>query len=157
MSDKTLDEVLEMLEAERVAMLTTHDGDLLVSRPMGLQQVDDADHSLWFFVEVGSDKALQVADDAQVNLAFAGDNYLSVSGTARLVRDQARIEELWNPFAKSMLNCESTDPKVGLLRVDPSTIAYWDTPSSPRFLMGVAKSLLGGDRPKGGDSGVVQA
>ncbi|GAA1394302.1 pyridoxamine 5'-phosphate oxidase family protein [Luteococcus peritonei] len=157
MSDKTIDDVLDMLQAERVAMLTTHDEDELVSRPMGLQHVDRSDNSLWFFVNAGSDKALQVTEEAHVNLAFAGDDYLSVSGTATVVRDQARIEELWNSFAEAMLDREPTDPAVALLRVAPTTIAYWETPSSPRFLLGVAKSMLGGSRPQGGDHGVVEA
>ena len=157
MSDKTLDDVISMLEAERIGMLVTHDDERLVARPMGLQHVDENDHSLWFFIESSSDKADQVQDDAQVNVSFAGDNYVSVSGTASVVRDPAKNEELWNPFAKSWLQCEPTDPKVALLKVVPDTLAYWETPSSPRYLLGVAKSLVGGDRPQGGDSGVVQA
>lgn len=152
----TLAEVLDKVEGQRIAMFTSLDDDQLVARPMGLLQVDD-DNTLWMVTTIDSDKAEQVRADQRVNLSFAADDYLSVSGTAEVVRDGAKAEELWNPHVDAWLQCDPTDPRVALIRVSPATIAYWETPSTPRYLLGVARGALGGSRPAEGNHGVVEA
>lgn len=153
---KSIDDVMALLKKQHTAMLTTLDGDKLVSRPMGAQQPDD-DGTLWFFTETGSDKAQQIEADGRVNVTYADGDFLSVEGTAEVVQDPAKQRELWNPFAESWLQCEAEDPKVSLIKVTAHTIGYWDTPSTAGSMISMVKGLITHTRPDGGDSGVVDA
>lgn len=155
-SRKSLDDVMKMLAKQHVAMLTTLDGEKLVSRPMGAQE-PDRDGTLWFFAEAGSDKARQIEADGRVNVTYTDGDFLSVEGTAEVVHDPAKQRELWNPFAESWLQCEPEDPKVVLIKVDAHTIGYWDTPSAAGSMISMVKGLITSTRPDVGDSGVVDA
>ena len=154
-AEKSLDDVMDMLKKQHIAMLTTFDGDKLVSRPMGAQEPDE-DGTLWFFTETGSDKAVQIEADSRVNVTYADGDYLSVEGTAEVVHDPAKQRELWNPYAESWLQCEPEDPKVTLIKVTGHTIGYWDTPTTAGSMISMAKSLITHTQPDGGDSGVVE-
>lgn len=154
--NKSLDDVMKMLAKQHVAMLTTLDGDKLVSRPMGAQEPDE-DGTLWFFTEAGSDKARQIEADGRVNVTYTNDDFLSVEGTAEVVHDPAKQRELWNPFVESWLQCEPEDPKVVLIKVDAHTIGYWDTPTAVGSMISMVKGLVTDSRPDGGDSGIVDA
>ena len=53
--------------------------------------------ALWFFTQASSHKVLEIDHEHQVNLSYAQpdeNRYVSVSGTATLVRDRAKIDEL---------------------------------------------------------------
>lgn len=151
----TRDEVLDLLRSQRVAMVTTLEDDKLVSRPMAPMHVDD-DGTLWFFTQVDTDKADQVAANPSANVTFAHSDYLSVAGEASIVRDEAQQQALWNKVVETWLQCEPTDAKVRLLKVVPESIAYWTTPNTVASLFGMAKGALTGEQPDLGESGVVQ-
>ena len=155
-SNKSLDDVVKMLAKQHVAMLTTLDGDKLVSRPMGAQEPDE-DGTLWFFTESGSEKALQIKADGRVNVTYADGDFLSVEGTAEVVHDLAKQRELWNPFAESWMQCEPEDPKVALIKVKAHTIGYWDTPTAAGSMISMVKGLITDTRPDGGGAGIVDA
>src|SRR5687767_1534824 len=73
------------------------------SRPMAVQQVDEQGR-LWFLSASDSHKNVEVAADPVVHLYFqasAHSGFLSLTGTVRASRDQAKIEELWNPIMKT--------------------------------------------------------
>lgn len=152
---KSVADVVAMLRKQHVAMMTTIDRDAMVSRPMGVQRIDD-DATVWFFALADSDKARQIAADPRTNLAFTNGDQLSVSGTAVIVKDQAVIDELWDKGVEAWMQCEPTDPKVALIRVDADSVGYWDTPNAAGTLLEVAKGVLGGTRPQAGESGVVE-
>ena len=119
----------EMIKNIRVAMLTTaaHDGSLH-SRPMATQQTE-FDGDLWFFTQVGSAKVEEIQDDRHVNVSYAdaGENrYVSIAGTASLVRDRTRIEELWNPLHQAWFPKGLDDPQLALIKVHVEQAAYWD-------------------------------
>ncbi len=153
-SEKSLADVMKLLAKQHVAMLTTLDGDRLVSRPMGAQEPDQ-DGTLWFFTETGSDKAVQIQADPRVNVTYSDGDFLSVEGTGEVVHDPAKQRELWNPFAESWLQCEAEDAKVALIKVTAHTIGYWDTPSTAGSMISMVKGLITKTQPDGGDSGVV--
>ncbi|MDQ3513319.1 MAG: pyridoxamine 5'-phosphate oxidase family protein, partial [Chloroflexota bacterium] len=82
----------DLIKDIEFAMMTTvePDGDLR-SRPMATQQAE-FDGTLWFFTLASDPKVAEVRRDQRVNLSFASkdDNaWVSMSGTAELVRDQA--------------------------------------------------------------------
>ena len=140
----------ELMKDIQYAMLTTVDEEgCLRSRPMAQQQME-FDGTLWFFTELNSGKVTELERDHHVNLSYAhpGDNkYVSVSGTARVVRDTAKAKELWNPLLKAWFPGGPEDPNTGLLRVEVDKAEYWDSPSSKAVQMiGFAKAALTGKR-----------
>ena len=140
----------KLIKDVRVAMLTTVEADgYLRSRPMATQQTE-FEGTLWFFTWIDSAKVHEIERDHHVNLAYANPSdevYVSVSGTARVVRDQAKAKELWNPLHKAWFPKGLDDPNLGLLRVDVEKAEYWDSPSSAVVqLIGFAKAITTGKR-----------
>jgi general stress protein 26 len=138
----------KLIKGISIAMLTTRDDDgTLRSRPMQTQD-QEFDGTLWFFTQASSHKVLEIDHEHQVNLSYAqpDDNrYVSVSGTATLVRDRARIDELWSPVLKAWFPKGKDDPEVALLRVDVTKAEYWDAPNSTIVkLVGFTKAILTG-------------
>ncbi|KRA74160.1 general stress protein [Lysobacter sp. Root667] len=131
-----------LIEDVEIAMFTTHAADgRLVSRPLGTQQVE-FDGDLWFATAADSAKAREIADDPRVNVAYAsrGKNvYVSVSGTASLVDDRAKIDEIWSPAMKLFFPGGKDDPQLRLIRVAVDTAEYWDGPGT---LVGNALNFL---------------
>lgn len=153
---KTLDDVIDLISKQKVGMLTTHEGDRLVSRPMGMQD-PDRDGTLWFFAKADSDVAHQVGADPRVNVSLADGDYLSVTGTAAVVNDVAKKRELWDASVEAFMQTDPEDPQAVLIKVAADSIAYWDTPSAVGSVFAMVKGLVGDSEPDAGDSGVVEA
>ncbi len=137
-----------LVKGIRIAMLTTVEEDGTVrSRPMATQQAE-FDGTLWFFTQASSHKVTEVEAHHQVNVAYANpdDNcFVSVSGRAALVRDRAKIRELWSPLLKAWFPDGVDDPELALLRVEVEQAEYWDAPSSKMVqLAGLVKALVTG-------------
>lgn len=115
------------------AMLTTTGADgELHTRPMGTQEMDP-DGTLWFFSYADSQKVRDIAGNPQVSLGYAdpGKNlWVSVTGTAELVRESAKVHELWQAPLKVFFPDGPDDPNITLLRVTPHKGEIWDGPSS---------------------------
>lgn len=146
-----IEKIRDLIKGIRFAMLTTVDTDgSLRSRPMAAQELE-FDGELWFFTGASSPKVGEVERDHRVNVSFADpdDNtYVSISGTARLVRDKAKAKELWNPALKAWFPQGLDDPELALLRVEVEKAEYWDSPSSKMVqLYGLVKATLTGKRP----------
>ena len=138
----------ELIKSIRIAMLTTVDLEgRLHSRPMANQDTV-FDGTLWFFTDENSAKVHELERDKQVNLSYSSpeDNrYVSVSGTAAVVRDRAKMQELWTPLHKAWFPKGLEDPNIALLRVDVERAEYWDSPSSAVVrLFGFAKAIVTG-------------
>jgi general stress protein 26 len=139
----------------RVAMLTTADNDgSLRSRPMATLQVE-FDGNLWFFTWADAPKVDELQRHPQVNVSFADAErqcYVSVSGTATLVRERQKMEGLWSPWLRTWFPRGLDDPNLALLQVSVDTAEYWDAPSSTMVqLFGVVKAALTGQSPQPGD------
>lgn len=148
--------VAELIKDIQFAMLTTvaRDGQLR-NRPMTMQE-QEFDGDLWFFVGASSPQVAEMRAEDQVNLSFAkpGDNaYVSISGTAQLVRDRDKMEELWKPVLKAWFPDGLDDPDLALLKVTTTQAEYWDTPNGKLVqAFGFAKALVTGERPDVGES-----
>ena len=150
MSDRTGDikKLHDMVKDIRFAMLTTVEEDgTLRSRPMATQEFE-FDGDLWFFTSADATKVNEVQHEHHVNVSYAepkDQKYVSVSGTAQLIRDKAKIEELWNPLFKAWFPDGLEDPQLALLKVSVDKAEYWDSPSSKVVrLFGFAKALVTG-------------
>ncbi len=117
----------DLIKDIKFAMLTTVDPrGSLRSRPMTTLD-PGSDGALWFFTRDDAPKVEEAQQDHEVNLSYAdpGDHrYVSVSGSARLVRDRAKIKELWKPAHKAFFEGPD-DPHLALLRVTPHDAEYW--------------------------------
>ena len=145
---ENVQKLAKLIKDVRVAMLTTVEADgCLRSRPMATQE-SEFDGTLWFFTWVDTAKVHEIDRDHHVNLSYANPSdqvYVSVSGMARLVRDQAKAKELWNPLHKAWFPKGLDDPNLGLLRVDVDKAEYWDSPSSAVVqLIGFTKAIATG-------------
>jgi general stress protein 26 len=146
----------DKIKGIRIAMLTTIDQDgALRSRPMATQEME-FDGDLWFFTYADSPKVEDVKEYEQVNISYAkpDDNlFVSVAGTAQLVRDRQKIQELWNPFVKAWFPNGQDDPNVALLKVTVSNAEYWDAPSGKMGALYTAvKNLATGGKDPGGEN-----
>jgi len=146
----------ELIEEINIAMLTTVDEDgTLRSRPMGTQQVE-FDGDLWFFTGADSAKVYEVRQEQQVNVSYADAKqqcYVSVSGLAQLVRDQQKMQELWNPIFKAWFPEGLDDPNLALLKVHVTKAEYWESANGVVVqLVGFAKALLTGQPYEGGEN-----
>jgi general stress protein 26 len=145
----------EMIKDIRVAMLTTMDEDgSLRSRPMAVPQVA-FEGELWFLTGADAPKVEEAQQYHQVNVSFADPQhqcYVSISGTATLVRDRQKLEELWSPWLRTWFPQGLDEPNLALLKVEVEKAEYWDASSSTMVqLYGVVKATLTGKAPQAGE------
>jgi general stress protein 26 len=129
-----LQKLRDLVKAIDIAMLTTIDEDgSLHSRPMSCNGEIEPNGDLWFFTYASSPKVLEVEQQQQVNVSFADPHqqrYVSMSGSAQLVRERQKIAELWQPQLKAWFPKELDEPDLALLKVTVEKAEYWDAPSS---------------------------
>jgi general stress protein 26 len=108
----------ELLHGVRTVMLTTITPEgRLHARPMGVHLGEGGE--LWFITALDAEKADDARREEQVNVSVTkGDDlWMSIAGTATVVRDRAKLKELWNPFVEAWFPNGADDPNMGLLRV----------------------------------------
>jgi len=150
MANDDVSKLAELINGIEIAMLTTMTADgTLRSRPMATQQ-GPFDGTLWFFTQEPSGKTDELRGDRHVNVSYAdpkAQRYVSVSGTAEVVRDRRKAEELWNPMYKAWFPEGVDDPSLALLRVQVTAAEYWDSPSSAVVhLVGFVKAIATGQQ-----------
>jgi general stress protein 26 len=99
------------------------------TRPMAVQQTDD-DGNLWFLSAIDSQKNRDLQQNPAVQLLFQGSphsDFLSVYGTATISQDKAKIKELWEPIIKTWFTEGVDDPRITVIKVEPTAGYYWDT------------------------------
>jgi general stress protein 26 len=167
-TEKKLDQLYGLVDGIEIAMLTTRrlDGHL-VSRPMATQ-VRAAGADLWFVTDGDSDKMDELQHDPHVNASYYRDKtreWVSVSGTARMVRDRAKIHELYRPDWKAWFPDDGPgrdggpdDPRLALIGVDAHSVVYMvsNTPR-PVVLFEVVKGMLTGTQPDIGETHTLGA
>ncbi len=146
----------EMIKGIEFAMLTTADDDgSLRSRPMATQKVE-FDGDLYFFTKAGAPKVDEVERDRHVCVSYAAPEeqcYVSMSGTALLMRDRQKMEELWSPVLKAWFPGGLADPELALLKISVTQAEYWEGPSSTVvYLVGLAKAFVVGETYRPGEN-----
>jgi general stress protein 26 len=156
--EEGIEKLKYLIKDVQVAMLTTIDWGVLRSRPMQTQDFD-FDGDLWFFTSSETHKTEEIEKDRRVNVSYAApdsNTYVSVSGTAEILKDRAKIEELWTPIHKAWFPKGVDDPNLVLLKVTVEQAEYWDSPSSTIVqVAGFVKALVTGESVDhdDGDSG----
>ena len=131
------------------AMLVTRDGrGELRARPLTIAQ-RDSDGSLWFFTSIESGKAFEIDRESSVAVVLQGKRrFVSISGRAELVREQARLEELWRESFRPWFPNGPLDSSAVAVRVTPVAGEYWDLSGSAGLAyMGAAiASVFSGEK-----------
>ena len=152
-----LEKLRAMVKDIDFCMLTTVDenGDPH-SRPMSANGDIDPNGDIWFFTAASSHKVSEISKLPKVNVSFAdpdNQHYVSITGTAELVRDPKKIDELWRPEFKMWFPEGKNDPEVALLKVNLEKAEYWDSPSSTiGFALDFVSSLVTGKEADSGEN-----
>jgi general stress protein 26 len=138
--------LVELMNDMYVAMFTTTSADgTLRSVPMARQEVEPS-AELWFITARDTEHVRDIQARPHVGLTFSSrDAWVAINGTAEVVDDKAKLEELWNTFAEAWLPGGPDDPNATLIRVDADGGEYWDTPGGKvASLISFAKTKLTG-------------
>jgi general stress protein 26 len=154
-TEKKLEELYELIDDMEIALMTTRRTDgALVTRPMATQE--HGPHAdLWFVTNIETDKVDELRHDPNVCLGYydsGSKEWVSVSGTAVLTQDRARIRELHAPDWKAYFKDEGgardggpDDPRLALIFVDAHSVHYMKAKfSKPRTLFEIARGMLTG-------------
>jgi general stress protein 26 len=154
--DDQLETVAAIMKDTRIAVLTYLAGDgSLVSTPMGTQ---DFEHpgTVWFLTERDTDKVRAIRADPRVNVSYASDaGWVSLTGTARVSDDRAKLEQLWDLSAGAFMSGGPEDESNVLLEVTGRSAEFWESPGKVASVLQLAKGLVGGGTPDLGDNDVV--
>ena len=122
---------------------------------MSTQQTE-FDGDLWFFTSDNTHKIEEIAKDNRVCAAYSkpdSDTYVSISGSAEMVKDRAKMEELWSPILKAWFPDGLEDPHLCLLKVTAEQAEYWDSPSGKLVqLFGFVKAIATGEEADWGEN-----
>jgi general stress protein 26 len=151
----------EIVKAVDICMLTTVDerGDLH-SRPMSNNRDVEFDGDLWFFTYGSSHKVDEVGRVPKVNASFADIDhqlYASLTGQAEVVRDRAKIEELWKPELRAWFPEGVDTPDIALLKVTVARAEYWDgSQSLVAHAVSFVSSLVSGEPAQLGENEKIE-
>jgi general stress protein 26 len=152
--------VWEMIRDVQVAMMVTLDEQgRMRGRPMRAVAMKEFSGALWFFTSQPSPKTTEVQHDDRVLLAYSdpsGQNYVSLSGSAQVIRDPAKQKELWSEPLRTWFPGGPEAPEAALLKVEVEGAEYWDAPSSTFVhAYGYVKARLTGEPPQAGENDKV--
>lgn len=155
----SIDKLKEKIEDIEICMFSTVEpSGKILSRPMSTRKMDP-DGSLWFFTNELSEKVDDVEIYDNVNLAYANvskQSYVSISGSAEIVKDQMVIDKLWSPILKAWFPRGLDDPNLALIKVIPHSAEYWNASSSKmEQMMNVAKAIIKGKQYESGEHGQI--
>ena len=105
-------------------------------------------------------KACELIQNPNATVTFQslrGDRYVSVYGTAVVVRDDMTVNRLWNPTHRAWFPKGKHDPALVLVAVRVSRAEYWLVPRSriPR-VFAAGKALVTGRRHEPGRHGTLE-
>ncbi|MEA5618370.1 pyridoxamine 5'-phosphate oxidase family protein [Cronbergia sp. UHCC 0137] len=132
--NQNIQQLRQLIEGIDCAMLTTLDDDgSLHSRPMSVCGEIDSAGVLWFFSLANSYKIHEIQHHQQVNVSFSApdhNRYISISGTAQLVREHNKLQEKWQPKLETWFPQGLDEPNIALLKVKIHKADYWDSSSN---------------------------
>jgi general stress protein 26 len=132
--DQKIQKLGELIKDIDYGMFTTVDEDgSLHSYPMSTSGEIKSEGILWFFTYASSHKVTEIEHYQQVNISFSSTDkqrYISISGTAQLIKDSNKMRELWKPELQTWFPKGLDQPDIALLKVNINKVNYWDSKSS---------------------------
>ena len=156
--EKKISELRKLIDGIDIAMLTTRDASgRLVARPMATQTYDAA-VDIFFMTSSETNKVKEIDNDPEVNVSYINGSkeWISISGTAILNHDRARIRKLYKPDWKAWFQDEGgdrnggpDDPRIVLLEVAANHVTYFKV-NEPRpiVLFEIARAAVTKSTPK---------
>jgi general stress protein 26 len=147
------DRAWDLMKKIGFAMLVTHDGNKLRARPMSAYLERD-ENAIYFLTDARRHKDEEIARNPGVNLSFANasdQKYVSITGTAVVSNDRAKIRELFSTPAKAWWS-SAEDPDIRVLKITPDDAEFWDSPGSVISYVKMAAAAMTGSRPNLGDN-----
>jgi general stress protein 26 len=157
---RTIRKLRKLLKGIRVGMLTTRTaaGDSR-SRPMLVSDIDESGW-VWFLTDRSSRKACELIQNPHASIACQsprGDRYVSLQGTAVVVRDDIHVNRLWNSTYRSWFPKGKEDPELVLVAVRIVRAEYWLLPRSRvTRVLSTAKAMITGQRSNAGRHGILE-
>jgi general stress protein 26 len=156
---ESIEKVRDLIKGIDIAMLTTIEDDgSLRSRPMGTQELE-FDGQLWFFTFDDTEKVSEVQRDNRVNVSYADKGrqlYVSVSGTAHMVYDRAKMEQFWQAVLKVWFPEELETPNLVLMCIDVDKAEYWESDGKIATVIQMAKAFFTGSEYEGGKNEKIE-
>jgi general stress protein 26 len=152
-TQRDADRAWDLMKKIGFAMLVTHDGDKLRARPMSAY-LEREENAIYFLTDARRHKDEEIARNPGVNLSFANasdQTYVSVTGTAVVSNDRAKIRQLFSTPAKAWWN-SAEDPNIRVLKITPDDAEFWDSPGSVIGYVKMAAAAVTGSRPDIGDN-----
>lgn len=135
------------------AMLVTRADDKLRARPMSAY-LERENNAIYFLTDARHHKDQEIARNPSINLSFAdagNQKYVSVTGTAVVSNDRAKIKQLFSTPAKAWWD-SAEDPNIRVLKITPDDAEFWDSPGSVISYVKMAAAAVTGTRPDLGDN-----
>jgi general stress protein 26 len=148
-----VDRVWDLMKKIGFAMLVTRDGDKLRARPMSAY-LERGSNAIFFLTDARRHKDEEIAGNPNVNVSFADageQKYVSVTGTAVVSNDRAKIKQLFSTPAKAWWE-SAEDPNIRVIRITPDDAEFWDTPGSVISYVKMAAAAMTGSRPDIGEN-----
>jgi len=148
-----IDRVWDLMKKIGFAMLVTRDGEKLRARPMSAYLERDS-NTILFLTDARRHKDAEIARNPNVNLSFAdagSQKYVSITGTAQVSNDRAKIRELFSTPAKAWWDSPD-DPNIRVLKVTPDEAEFWDSPGTVISYVKMAAAAVTGTRPDLGEN-----
>jgi general stress protein 26 len=149
---RDIDRVWELMKKIGFAMLVTRDGDKLRARPMSAYLVRE-ENVIYFLTDARRHMDEEIARNPQVNLSFANagsQKYVSISGSAVISNDRAKIKQLFSTPAKAWWD-SAEDPNIRVLKITPEDAEFWDSPGTVISYVKMTAAAFTGSRPDLGD------
>lgn len=152
---QAISRVWDIMEKIGVGMLTTRFDGGLRARP--LEPRPDRDEGVIYFVSDvrgGKDDEIEAAPDVCLVLIDPKDKaYLSISGHASVMRDDAKAAAIWKKTDNIWWPDGPDDPNVRVLRLVPEKAELWDGPSNSAVAaFEFAKARITGAKPNLGEN-----
>ncbi|RZW03847.1 MAG: general stress protein [Rhodobacteraceae bacterium] len=128
------------------------------ARPVPMSPYSDREAgAIWFITARGTDveEALRGGAKHAQFIVASGDAqiYANIEGTARIVQDPSKLDEIWNAVADAWFEGGEADPDVTLVRFDLSDAEAWTTGGKLGFLYEIAKAQVTDEKPDMGAHG----
>lgn len=145
MGEEAVAKVRQLVEEAGTCFFCTsiQAGQPFATRPMAVQKTDD-EGNLFFLSASDSKHNAEIENDPMVQLLFQGssyDGFLTLYGEATISKDEAMIDELWNPMMKTWFTEGKDDLRITVIQIAVSEGYYWDTKHGK--LVSFIKQLVG--------------
>ncbi|MEF2278653.1 pyridoxamine 5'-phosphate oxidase family protein [Deinococcus sp. YIM 134068] len=145
--EESIKAMAAIIKDVKFAMLTviTENGHLQ-AHPMTTQQAE-FDGDVWFLGGKDTKQVQSMRAQPQVNVSYSDPdkgNYVSISGTAELVEDRAKLEELWSDGYKAYFPGGIDDPTIQLVKINATGGEFWGSDGKLKNMFSQARAAITG-------------